>query len=492
MGWAGARSCECERTYGARSGRSPPSGVAGPSFARRMIRPVASGSLHPRTEGRALPGAVTGREGETYSETDDARRTASQLLDRLGVFPMMPGSVHRASKAQPGLRPLRGPFTRWPRVSDALVAVVVCLWSVFVSLDDPGRDIALRSVDEVEFATLVVSVVAGGALYWRRRRPLIVLGVTIGATIVATVVSDPDAVGFAMLFALYGVGRHVADTRSSYAGVTAVVTLAAISTVAQQEPLANIGAGMIFVAAIWYVGRRVRLRGVHLTLLQERAAQLEREQEETAVRAAAEERTRIARELHDVVAHRVTLMTVQAGAAKTVAADDPEAAVRAMGAVEQAGRQALGELRHLLGVLRPHAAAETTAPQPGLADIPHLVDQFRESGLAVSFSVDGQPVDLPAPLDLSIYRIVQEALTNVVKHAGPDAVADVGIRVEGEHVVIEVSDDGLARAGMSGSGHGLVGMRERAHLLGGSLQAGPLPLGGFRVVARVPIGDTTP
>ena len=203
----------------------------------------------------------------------------------------------------------------------------------------------------------------------------------------------------------------------------------------------------------------------------------------------AEERTRIARELHDVVAHQVSLMTVQAGAAKTVAADDPERAVAAMEAVEQAGRQALGELRHLLGVLRPEAEVNGLGPQPGIAEVPRLVDQLRKAGLEVSLTMEGIPTELPARLELSTYRIAQEALTNVLKHAGPRARTEVRLSTNNHGVAIEVLDDGDGAAILPGSGHGIAGMRERAQLLGGSLDAGPRPGGGFQVVAHLPIGE---
>jgi signal transduction histidine kinase len=180
-----------------------------------------------------------------------------------------------------------------------------------------------------------------------------------------------------------------------------------ISSLIDAVTVAQIGFGLLLTFLVWYVGRRLRIRS-------ERAAQLQREQAAEARRAVAEERTRIARELHDVVAHRVSLMTVQAGAAKTVAADDPESASQAMHAVEKAGRQALDELRHLLGVLRPEADVEDMGPQPGLADVPRLVDQSRAAGLDVSLTMDGAQIDLPARVDLSAYRIVQEALTNAL------------------------------------------------------------------------------
>ena len=242
----------------------------------------------------------------------------------------------------------------------------------------------------------------------------------------------------------------------------------------------------MFVA--WYVGRRVQLR-------EQRAAQLQREQGAEARRIVIEERTRIARELHDVVAHRVSLMTVQAGAAKAVAAEDPEGALRAMAAVEEAGRQALDELRHLLGVLRPETGLDGLGPQPGLADLPRLVEQIRGAGLDVSLATDGVPAALPARVDLFAYRIVQEALTNVLKHAGPGAHAEVRLGTEPGGIVIEVLDDGKgleppsAAAGpFRSAGHGIVGMRERALLLGGTLDARPRPGRGFQVVAHLPTG----
>ena len=183
------------------------------------------------------------------------------------------------------------------------------------------------------------------------------------------------------------------------------------------------------------------------------------------------------------------MMTVQAGAAKTVAADDPRGALHAMEAVEQAGRQALAELRHLLGVLRPEAEGDELGPQPGIAEVPRLVDQFREGGLDISLTMDSVQTDRPDRVDLSTYRIVQEALTNVLKHAGPSARSEVRLGTHNHRVTIEVLDNGQGATILPGSGHGIAGMRERALLLGGSLEAGPRPGGGFRVVAHLPIGE---
>jgi signal transduction histidine kinase len=181
-------------------------------------------------------------------------------------------------------------------------------------------------------------------------------------------------------------------------------------------------------------------------------------------------------------------MTVQAGAAKAVAAKDPEGALRAMAAVEEAGRQALDELRHLLGVLRPETGLDGLGPQPGLADLPRLVEQIRGAGLDVSLATDGVAAGLPARVDLFAYRIVQEALTNVLKHAGPGARTEVRLGADRSGIVIEVLDDGQGASVLPGAGHGLVGMRERALLLGGTLDARPRPGGGFRVVAHLPTG----
>jgi signal transduction histidine kinase len=375
-----------------------------------------------------------------------------------------------------------GPFTRWPRAADALLALVVVLALAVVSPQGPDDELAFRAVGDVSIAALLVFLVASGVLYWRRSQPLVVFGVTLGAAVLSSGLDDADMVGIAMLFALYGVGRHVTNDQWSYLALGGALVFVTISSLFDAATLVEIGFGLFVTFLVWYIGRRLRIRA-------ERAAQLEREQAAEARRAIAEERTRIARELHDVVAHRVSLMTVQAGAAKTVAADDPESASQAMHEVEKAGRQALDELRHLLGVLRPEADVEALGPQPGLADVPRLVERFRAAGLDVSLAMEGAQIDLPARVDLSAYRIAQEALTNVLKHAGPGARTEVRLSTDDHHVAIEVLDNGRGGTILPGSGHGIVGMRERALLLGGSLHVGPRPGGGFQVVARMPIRD---
>jgi signal transduction histidine kinase len=377
-------------------------------------------------------------------------------------------------------RRFRGPFTRWPRAADAVLAILVFLGTTFVT-DGPGDSLVLRAIGDVPVPVLLVFATSSAALYWRRRAPLVVVGVTLLAWAV-TLGSGYADVGGQVIIALYSAGRHSTEDRWGHLAVDAAVVLVIVDTLTDPAPWgeALFGAVVLFVA--WYVGRRLRLR-------QERAAQLAREQAAEARRIVVEERARIARELHDVVAHRVSLMTVQAGAAKAVAAEDPEAALRAMGAVEEAGRQALAELRHLLGVLRPEADPDGLGPQPGLADLPKLVEQVRGAGLDVSLATDGVSGELPARVDLFAYRIVQEALTNVLKHAGPGARTEVRLGTDSRGIVVEVRDDGQGATVMPGSGgHGLVGMRERARLLGGTLEARPRPGGGFQVVAHLPSG----
>jgi len=389
----------------------------------------------------------------------------------------------------------RGPFTRWPRAADAALATAVFLATAFLT-DGPDDSVVIRPIGDVPIAALVVFAVASAALYWRRRAPLAVLGGAVIAWAV-TIGSGYADLGGVAIIALYSAGRYATEDRWAHVGVAAAIVVILVDGATDPAPWgeAVFGAVVLFVA--WYVGRRIRLRG-------ERAAQLAREQAAEARRIVTEERARIARELHDVVAHRVSLMTVQAGAAKAVAAENPEGARQAMGAVEEAGRQALEELRHLLGVLRPDTDPDGLVPQPGLKELPRLVQQIRGAGLEVSLAADGVPAELPARVDLFAYRIVQEALTNVLKHAGPGAHTQVQLGADSSGIVIEVLDDG--HGGSEGSesaggrqpdgsdpqirrtGHGIVGMRERARLLGGTLDARPRPGGGFRVVAHLPIG----
>ena len=224
----------------------------------------------------------------------------------------------------------------------------------------------------------------------------------------------------------------------------------------------------------------------------ERAAELERAREELARRAVVEERLRIARELHDVVAHSMSIIAVQSGVGAHVLDSQPEEARKALAAVEATSRQALAEMRRLLGVLRQEAEPSgSLAPSPGLAEVDALAAEVARAGARVEVRIEGTRPELPLGLDLSAYRIVQEALTNVVRHAGP-ATARVRIRYAPDTVDIEVVDDGHGTGTGRTDGHGIAGMRERAALYGGSLDAGPLPGGGFRVAAHLPVEPGLP
>ena len=234
-------------------------------------------------------------------------------------------------------------------------------------------------------------------------------------------------------------------------------------------------------------GMLLRSRERHTDELRRRAVELEHEREERARVAVEEERARIARELHDVVGHAVGVMTVQAGAARLLLDSEPDRARQSLLAVEAAGRQALAEMRRLLAVLRTDGESHELVPQPGLSDLPELVRQVRDAGLPVDLVVDGQAASLSPGLDLAAYRIVQEALTNVRKHAG-DAATHVQVRYVLDRLELAVENEGPALGpGAPENGHGLVGMRERVALYGGEVEAGPRAEGGFAVRIRFPV-----
>ena len=371
----------------------------------------------------------------------------------------------------------RGPFARWPRVSDAILAAVLFLATVTLA-DGPADTVVTRSIGDVPLAVLALSAVAAAATYLRRREPVVVLAVGVVGWALLLPTREYD-LGLITLVALYNVGRYAADSRPGQAGVGAAIVVLSVEGLIRSAPWGNSAFGAVVMFLVWYVGRRLRLR-------EERAVQRHQQRVAEAHRIIAEERTHIARELHDVVAHQVSMMTVQAGAAQAVVDVDPEGARQAMAAVERAGRQALDELRHLLGVLRPETDRGTLGPQPGLADLPRLIEQFGAAGLHIRVT-DTMRSPLPTRMQLSAYRIIQEALTNVLKHGGPGTRTDVDLREDGTDVTIEILDHAApASARRHTAGHGIIGMRERATLLGGVLEAGPRADGGFRVVARLP------
>ncbi len=375
---------------------------------------------------------------------------------------------------------IRASLARSPRTVDAVLAASAFLLSVVLGIQDNGN-LELRTPDDVHPLAYLVFAAAASTLLRRRQRPVAVFGVAVACSFVLIVVPWGQ-VAFAFLVSLYGAGRYAESRVAAIAVPATAMAFAVTDAITADSPVSDVVGGTLIVFAIWYVGTRVRHRG-------ERSVLVERERAAQEDRVLAEERARIARELHDVVAHGVSLMTVQAGAAKTVVVADPESAVQAMAAVEQTGREALSELRHLLAVLRPDSSAGELSPQPGVAGVERLAAQFREAGLEVTLDMDPVPVALPARVDLFAYRIVQEALTNVLKHAGPGTATAVQVRIGPGSVTLEVSDDGRGGTLLPGSGHGLVGMRERVQLLGGTLEAGLRPGGGFRVHAVLPMKE---
>jgi signal transduction histidine kinase len=339
-------------------------------------------------------------------------------------------------------------------------------------------------------AAVPMAVVAGAALALRRRHPVAVAAACVGALVVDTfagVPQDKPTIPLVwLLLAMYSVALYP-KLRPALAGLAAALALFALTLARDTSDLVF---GIVIIVAPWLVGRAMRATATEASVHARRAAELEKTREHAVRAAAIEERARIARELHDVISHSVTVMVVQAGAAAEVGRRDPAAAARAMQAVQDVGRQALQELSTLLGVLRADEHEEVgLAPQPRLADLERLVADAEVSGLPVTLNVEGVVRPLTAGVEVSVFRVVQEALTNVRKHSR-NASVTVTLRYTDDDVIVEIEDDGIATADSSGGQYGIVGMRERVALLGGEIAAGPAEPRGFRVRARVPLEPT--
>ena len=371
-------------------------------------------------------------------------------------------------------------WTRVARTADlAVVGVLVAygqgtVWTA---------ETAAVAQDRPVHALLVA--VATVPLFVRRYRPLLALLLCLGAGWLHDQLGGESGVlWFGLCLALYALGAH-ADRRSLLAGAVAVA--AAVLWI--DVPRLMAGAAVDEVLPAWFIlaglvglGRWIRHRGRETSELTSRAELAERTRAEHAARAVADERARIARELHDLVAHSMGVIVIQAQAGQRAVSTDPDAARSAFGSIETTGRQGLAEMRRLLHLLTTSETG-SVAPQPSLRELDDLLARVRAAGVPVDAEVSGDLAHLPAGVDLAAYRIVQEALTNVLKHAGP-ATARVVVRADGGALEVEVCDDG-SPASPAGSGHGLVGMNERAALYGGTVQAGRLPGGGYRVHARL-------
>jgi signal transduction histidine kinase len=326
----------------------------------------------------------------------------------------------------------------------------------------------------------------------RRSRPIAVLAVTVTAETLILLFARESQVPLGVIVALYTVGAYC-ERRVSIRAAGWVALPITVGLIVNNGPHAGRVIPELAVFAIaWVVGDNVRTRRAYLAELEARAARLEREREEKADRAVVEERARIARELHDVIAHNVSVMVVQAAAGEDVFDEDPGKARESLAAVASTGRMALTELRRLLGVIRAEddRAEPVYAPQPELEHIDGLVGQVREAGLPVELSVLGEARPLPEGVGLCAYRIVQEALTNTLKHADA-TTAQVRMRYVTDALELEIIDDGRGQDAVNGEagGQGLIGMRERVALFGGELTASPRPGCGYEVRARLPLGD---
>jgi signal transduction histidine kinase len=376
----------------------------------------------------------------------------------------------------------------WRRAEHATDGLLALALTLFAQLDLRINFEAAEHFGS-ELVAALVTAVATLALAFRRRAPL------ASACVVAAAVAGPELFGtltiqlwgdfVPLLIAAYSVARH-GSQRAAAIGVGALgVAIAVIELrVAVIGTTANIPFSWVPFLAASVAGRVLQARDRRHAQTSDQARRLATERDATVRAAIAEERARIARELHDIVAHSVSVMVVQAGAAEDLLDRDPRRARPPLRSIQESGRQAVAELSRMLGLLRGDHAALALTPQPGTAQLGELVTEMDKVGLPVSLTVEGTPRPLTPGVELAGFRIVQEALTNTLKHAGP-ATAAVRLRYAEEALEIEVVDDG--RGGrINGSGHGLIGMRERVTLYGGALDAGPRPGGGFAVRARLP------
>jgi signal transduction histidine kinase len=385
---------------------------------------------------------------------------------------------------------VRDAIRRHPWWTDSLLAValtVISVGSVVGSRARYGYPFPVLAAVAALFTTVPIAL--------RRYRPLGVLAVTVTAETLLLIFSNDSPVPVGVIVALYTVAAYC-ERRVSIRAAAWVAVPITVGEIVNNGPHAGrVIPELAVIAIAWVIGDNLRTRRAYLSELKERAARLEREREEKADRAVAEERVRIARELHDVIAHNVSVMVVQAAAGEEVFDEDPERARESLSAVASTGRAALTELRRLLGVIRAEddpGAEPAFAPQPGIEYVNELVRQVNAAGLPVELSVIGEPRALPEGVGLCAYRIVQEALTNTLKHADASG-ARVNVRYAADALELQVIDDGRGSSAVNGEayGHGLIGMRERVALFGGELTASARAGRGYEVRARLPVEERT-
>ncbi|WP_338071014.1 sensor histidine kinase [Actinomadura bangladeshensis] len=383
-------------------------------------------------------------------------------------------------RERPGRRAL-GTRSANALLAGGLFAVMAVLTLVSVNTGAPTR---------MPLYGWTLMAVACGALYFRLSHPIAVAVVTFAACGVFYPLTEPDGpLVIAFVIALY---TAAAEGHLLSAGVLAAVSITVTVIADRRDDINHLADAASFLLAGWFVaviaiGGVVRNRRAYLREAEERARVAERGREAEARRRAVEERLRIARELHDVLGHNISLINVQATAALHGLRREPERAEDALTAIKQASKDTLREMRATLGVLRQVDEAAPVTPAPGLARLAELTSGISAAGLTIRTKIEGDPRPLPAEADLAAYRIVQEALTNVTRHSSA-STATVRVGYADDEVTVSVEDDGVpSSAGASGDGSGIRGMRDRAASLGGALEAGPGPDGGFAVRARLPL-----
>ena len=375
----------------------------------------------------------------------------------------------------------------WARLRrDAVDALILAL-AVAVEVE------VLAKGDDLDLALLApLSLFFVLPLLFRRRYPLLAPCISLVAFAIAATF-DPNGLERIDTGALAGIAVMIAlgairDREGAFVGLALGMTTGIyVQSRFADTTTSDIVGAAIFYAGGWFAGRALATRAERIRILRARVEEAEQARAVVAERAAAEERARIASELHDVVAHSVSVMVVQSSGVRRLLREDQHRERDALLSVEQIGRQALTEMRRMLGVMRPgDEAPAALAPQPGLQHLDHLIAQVVEAGLPVTLRVEGERTPLPPGVDLSAYRIVQEGLTNALKHA-PGSHAEVIIRFLDNKVNLEIADDGNEASVEDGLGHGLVGMRERVALYGGTLEAGPREGGGYVLRAELPV-----